>query len=117
RLPCGWRGEPITVAGQHPPADIEVMLLIGAGNRDPERFADPDVFDPMREANQPLSFGAGAHYCIGAALARMEAQVAFPMLLQRFPTLALADGAVRRDRLTLRGYASLPVMVETTSGG
>jgi cytochrome P450 len=104
-----WSREAVAVAGQQIPAYAEVLLLLGAGNRDAERFADPDTFDPMREAHQPLSFGAGAHFCLGAALARMEAQVAFPLLLNRFPTLRLADGAERRDRLTLRGYAQLPV--------
>jgi cytochrome P450 len=104
-----WCREAVTVAGTRIPADAEVMLLLGAGNRDPERFEDADAFDPLREPFQPLSFGAGAHYCLGAALARMEAQLAFPLLLNRFPTLRLADGAQRRDRLTLRGYTSLPV--------
>jgi cytochrome P450 len=99
----------VTVAETPIPAYAEIMLLLGAGNRDPERFEDPDAFNPLRDAIQPLSFGAGAHYCLGAALARMEAQIAFPLLLNRFPTLRLADGAQRRDRLTLRGYASLPV--------
>jgi cytochrome P450 len=109
QLTSRWSREAVTVAGTTIPAYAEVLLLLGAGNRDSERFGDADRFDPLREANQPLSFGAGAHYCLGAALARMEAQVAFPLLLKRFPTLRLADGAVRRDRLTLRGYASLPV--------
>jgi cytochrome P450 len=104
-----WCQEAVTVAGTPIPAYAEIMLLLGAGNRDPERFQDPDAFNPLRDAIQPLSFGAGAHYCLGAALARMEAQIAFPLLLNRFPTLRLADGAQRRDRLTLRGYASLPV--------
>ena len=62
-----------------------VITLLGAGNRDPRRFAAPDTFDPMRSAGGPLSFGAGAHFCIGAALARLEAGVAFPRLLGRFP--------------------------------
>jgi cytochrome P450 len=109
QLTSRWSREAVTVAGMTIPAYAEVLLLLGAGNRDPERFADAHAFDPTREGNQPLSFGAGAHYCLGAALARMEAQVAFPLLLKRFPTLRLVDGAVRRDRLTLRGYASLPV--------
>jgi len=109
QLTSRWCQEAVTVAGTPIPAYAEIMLLLGAGNRDPERFEDPDAFNPLREATHPLSFGAGAHYCIGAALARMEAQIAFPLLLNRFPTLRLADGAQRRDRLTLRGYASLPV--------
>ena len=109
QLTMRWCQEAVTVAGTPIPAYAEIMLLLGAGNRDPERFEDPDAFNPLRDAIQPLSFGAGAHYCLGAALARMEAQIAFPLLLNRFPTLRLADGAQRRDRLTLRGYASLPV--------
>jgi len=109
QLTSRWCHEAVTVAGTPIPAYAEIMLLLGAGNRDPERFEDPDAFNPLRDAIQPLSFGAGAHYCLGAALARMEAQIAFPLLLNRFPTLRLADGAQRRDRLTLRGYASLPV--------
>jgi cytochrome P450 len=109
QLTSRWCQEAVTVAGTPIPAYAEIMLLLGAGNRDPDRFEDPDAFNPLRDAIQPLSFGAGAHYCIGAALARMEAQIAFPLLLNRFPTLRLADGAQRRDRLTLRGYASLPV--------
>jgi cytochrome P450 len=95
------------------PAGAGILLLLGAGNRDPARFADPDRYDPHRYrpggGPPPLSFGAGAHYCLGAALARLEGRVALPLLLSRLPGLAPAGPAVRRDRLTLRGYASLPV--------
>ena len=97
-------GVPLTQYG-------EVVLLIGAANRDPARFHDPDHFDPWRADNQPLSFGAGMHYCLGAMLARMEAKIAFTALLRRYPAIAPAKGAepVRQDRLLFRGYASLPV--------
>lgn len=91
------------------PAGASVLVLVGAANRDPRRFAHAERFDPGRSGNQPLSFGAGAHYCVGAALARLEAQVAFPELLARFAHLDLAGRPLRRDRLTLRGFASLPV--------
>jgi len=104
-----WNREAVTMGGHDVPVGSEVLLLLGAGNRDPERFAAPAEFDPGRTGNQPLSFGAGAHYCLGAALARLEGQVAFPVLLGRLPGLALAGRPQRRDRLTLRGYASLPV--------
>ncbi|MEV6410340.1 cytochrome P450 [Kribbella sp. NPDC051718] len=98
-----------------------VVVLTGAANRDPRRFAAPDRFDPARVDNQPISFGAGVHYCLGAALARAEAQIALPMVLERFPHLALGSAAVRTDQLILRGYKSLPITVTdrvlVTAGG
>jgi cytochrome P450 len=97
------------VAGVPMPAGSRLVCYLGAANRDPERFGDPDRLDLARREGGPLSFGGGIHYCLGAPLARLEAQVAFPALLARFPDLALTDGAVRRDSLTLRGYLSLPV--------
>ncbi|BCL16961.1 cytochrome P450 [Micromonospora sagamiensis] len=103
---------PVTPGGVPVPAGGRVLLLLGAGNRDPERFAEPSRFDPTRPHNQPLSFGGGPHYCLGAALARLEAQVAFPLLLRELPGLALAGEPRHRTRLTLRGYATLPVTVD-----
>ena len=88
-----------------------VMTLLGAGNRDPRRFAEPDTFDALRSDGSPLSFGGGAHFCIGAALARLEASVAFPLLLRRFPRIAPAGEPVRRATLLLRGFETLPVTV------
>src|SRR5215831_7117725 len=99
------------VGGVPVSAGTGVTTLIGAGNRDPRRFADPDRFDPMRADGGPLSFGGGAHFCIGAALARLEGKVAFPRLLNRFPKIAAAGEPVRRDRFVLRGFDELPVTV------
>jgi cytochrome P450 len=90
-------------------AGTEVMVLLAAANRDPDYFPHPDRFDPDRPARQPLSFGAGVHYCLGAPLARLEAQVAFPMLMERLPALESVGEAVRRDRLSFRGFAQLPI--------
>ena len=88
-----------------------LATLLGAGNRDPRRFTDPARFDPMRRDGGPLSFGGGAHFCIGAALARLEGAVAFPRLLSRFPKISAAGQPTRRDTLLLRGFDELPVTV------
>ncbi|MFI9783765.1 cytochrome P450 [Kitasatospora sp. NPDC051984] len=98
-----------TVGGEPVPRDTGMMLLIGAANRDPRRFPDPDRFDPTRGGGRLLSFGGGPHYCLGAQLARLEAVTALPALLRRFPALAPAGPAVRRERLVLRGFRTLPV--------
>ncbi|WP_067507155.1 cytochrome P450 [Actinoplanes sp. TFC3] len=111
-----FAGEDRVVAGLPVPAGAELILFLGAANRDPHRFTDPDRFDPDRPGNAPLSFGAGAHYCLGAPLARLEAQVALPALLRRFPQLAAAGEPERRNRLTLRGWAAQPVALGAATG-
>jgi cytochrome P450 len=88
-----------------------VMTMIGAGNRDPRKFAQPGKFDPLRPDGAPLSFGGGAHFCIGAALARLEGTIAFRHLLDRFPDIAAAGEPVRRETFLLRGFDALPVSV------
>jgi len=104
-------GAGVDVGGVHASRDNVVLPLIGAGNRDPRRFAQPDSFDPARAEGGPLSFGGGAHFCLGAALARLEAAVAFPRVLARFPALAGAGEPRRRQTLVLRGFDTLPVTV------
>jgi cytochrome P450 len=86
-----------------------VVAYLGAGNRDPERFEAPDELRLDRGNNAPLSFGGGIHYCLGAPLARLEAQVALPALAARFPGLALAGPPVRRDSLSLKGFTRMPL--------
>jgi cytochrome P450 len=99
------------VAGVRVPADSRVLVLLGAANRDPRQFPDPDTFDPGRDQGQPMSFGLGVHYCLGAVLSRIEGQLALPMLLHRFPNLALAAEPGERHTLMLRGYETLPVVL------
>ncbi|WP_405089977.1 cytochrome P450 [Micromonospora sp. NBC_01392] len=97
------------VAGLPVPAGRTVVVLTGAANRDPRRFPDPDVFDPSRVDNRHLAFSAGPHHCFGAALARAEGRLVLPLLLDRFPALALAAEPGERRQLMLRGYDHLPV--------
>ena len=92
------------------PAGALVMTAIGAANRDPEVFDDPDRLDLGRASNHHLSFGFGAHFCLGAPLARLEAEVAFDALLTRFPKLELASDTLSyRPSPILRGLVALPV--------
>jgi cytochrome P450 len=90
----------------------ELLLgMLGAANRDPEQFPDPDRLDLGRRPNQHLAFGRGIHFCLGAPLARLEGQVALGALVARFPRLRLAGEAVRGPTVTLRGLARLPIAV------
>jgi cytochrome P450 len=91
------------------PTGGEIVLLLGAANRDPKRFEKPDVFEPGRSGPVPLSFGAGAHYCLGAPLARLEAQTVVPALLRRFPEMELIHPPRRRSRRNLRGWREVAV--------
>ena len=104
-------GHAMEISGLELEAGDNLMPVLGAGNRDPRRFTEPDEFDPRRDEGAPLSFGGGAHFCIGAALARLEGAVAFPRLLRRFPKISPAGEPVRRDTLLLRGFEELPVTV------
>jgi cytochrome P450 len=104
-------GYDTSVAGFPVTGKINIVTLLGAGNRDPRRFTNPASFDPLRPDGGPLSFGGGPHFCIGAALARLEGAVAFPRLFGRFPGIAAAGEPVRRDKLVLRGFDTLPVTI------
>jgi cytochrome P450 len=98
------------VAGRTIPSGGRITLLLGAANRDPEVFADPNRFDVTRpNAREHLAFSAGIHYCVGAGLARLEGAVALRTLTERFPDLRVSGRPVRRDLKTLRGWDRLPV--------
>jgi len=102
--------EDVVLGGKQIRRGQSVIAVIAAGNRDPERFPDPDTLDLKRPDNRHLAFGWGAHYCFGAPLARIEGQVAFGTLLRRLKNLQLAsDEVVWRENLGLRGLAALPV--------
>jgi cytochrome P450 len=99
-------------AGRTPVPDGHLaVLLLGAANRDPRRFADPDRFDTGRPDNRPLSFGGGIHYCLGAPLSRMEATIVLPELVRRFPALRLAGVPRWRRALRMRQLSCLPVEI------
>jgi cytochrome P450 len=99
----------LTIAGFDLSDGQRVLAMLGAANRDAAVFSDPDRLILDRAQQAPLSFGGGIHYCLGAPLARLEAQVAFPALLARFPRLALAGEPVCREGAMVHGHASLPI--------
>ncbi|MGH3475928.1 MAG: cytochrome P450 [Nocardioidaceae bacterium] len=98
------------VGGRRVAAGSLIILLLGGANRDPAVFTDPDRFDVQRpEAAENLAFSSGIHYCIGAALARLEGEVGLQALFRRFPDLALTGPPHRRATRVLRGYDMIPV--------
>jgi cytochrome P450 len=104
--------EDVDIDGMAIAAGEQFVTLLGAANRDPRAFDDPDRFDVGRVGQPPMSFGGGIHYCLGAALARTEGAVVFDRLLDRFPVIEPAWGDERpgyRDTIVLHGLESLPV--------
>jgi cytochrome P450 len=104
----------VDVAGVTIPAGGEVAALLGAANRDPAVFTDPDTFDVGRDDNPHVGFGAGLHFCLGAPLARLELRTALGALLDHAPRLALAAEPVHRPTFVLRAYTAIPLTIRTS---
>ncbi len=100
---------PVEVGGVTVAPGERIAALLGAANRDPAVFADPDTFVADRDPNPHLAFGVGVHFCLGAPLARMELAESLAVLLDRFPRLRLAGEPVSRETFVLRGHRSVPV--------
>jgi cytochrome P450 len=103
--------EEVELGGIKMPAGTPVTLCIGAANRDPAQFPDPERFDVARTPNRHLAFGTGAHQCAGMALARLEGAIAISRFLARFPNYALAGEPTRGGRVRFRGFLSVPCEV------
>jgi pimeloyl-[acyl-carrier protein] synthase len=105
--------EAITIGAVTIPEGEIVLGCVGAANRDPDKFPDPDRFDLRRQGAKHLAFGLGNHYCLGAALAPMEAAIALQALVERYPRLRLARRRLKWMKgLTFRGVTSLPLRVD-----
>lgn len=105
--------EPLDVSGVTIPAGDQIISILGAANRDPAVFVDPDTLDLARSnAARNMSFGGGIHHCLGMALARTEGQIALGSFVRRFPSVRFADEPTLRARFVLRGYDTIPVTID-----
>jgi len=102
---------PMALGGATLPAGTPITIGIGATNRDPAQFLDPERFEVARKPNRHLAFGQGDHVCVGMNVARMEGRIAFSRLLARFPRIALNGQPERDRRIRFRGFKTLPVRV------
>jgi cytochrome P450 len=100
--------EPVELGGLLLPAGTPITLCIGAANRDPAQFSDPERFDIGRTPNRHLAFATGAHQCAGMALARLEGAIAISRFLAKFPRYELKGEPVRGGRVRFRGFLSVP---------
>jgi cytochrome P450 len=102
----------VEIGGISLPAHESIVTLLGAANRDPAHYEDPDTLDVGRQNVRPLSFGGGIHHCLGAQLARLEAELVFTALVERLPGIELPekDAPAWRRSFTLRGLTKLPAV-------
>ncbi|MBM3353483.1 MAG: cytochrome P450 [Betaproteobacteria bacterium] len=104
--------EPMALGSRTLPEGTPITIGIGAANRDPAQFEDPERFEAARKPNRHIAFGQGDHVCVGMNVARMEGRIAFSRLLAKFPKVELAGGPERDRRVRFRGLRRLPVRVE-----
>lgn len=113
--PVHWRmrtcSEDLGIAGETIPRGATIALMLAAANRDPERYPEPDRFDPDRDTHGHLGFGGGSHYCAGAGLARLEAQIAVGELVRRLRDPQMANDPPYRRNAALRGPERLDVAI------
>jgi cytochrome P450 len=110
--------EDIDLRGRRIRKGQRIFLMVGAANRDPSQFADPDRLDVCRHPNRHLAFGSGIHFCVGAQLARAEGQVAISTLLQRLHNPKItAERLDYQETLAIRGLRSLPISFEPAGRG
>jgi cytochrome P450 len=102
---------PMALGGTRLPVGTPITIGIGAANRDPAQFSDPERFEVARKPNRHIAFGQGDHVCVGMNVARMEGRIAFSRLLARFPKIALNGQPERDRRIRFRGFKTLPVRV------
>ncbi|MFI8074062.1 cytochrome P450 [Streptomyces sp. NPDC086033] len=102
----------VAIAGTVIPADTKILMFLGAANRDPARWSDPDRFDPTRDPSGHVGFGMGIHQCIGQHVARLEAEALLTALARRVERFQLAGTPRRHPNNTLRSWASLPLRVQ-----
>lgn len=103
--------EDVIIGSETVSAGTDLHLCIGAANRDPDQFGDPDGMVLDRRPNRHLAFASGAHTCVGLSLARMEGRIAIGRFLQRFPGYELTEGSERGGRIRFRGYSRLPAVL------
>jgi cytochrome P450 len=111
-----FTNEDVEIGDESISAGQPVFAMLGAANRDPARYTDPDRLDVTRDDIRPLTFGGGVHFCLGAALAKAEIEIVFASLLRRFNAIELAESGPRyRDRLVLRGLEGLELGLSATA--
>jgi hypothetical protein len=109
QMSARWTKTDVEIDGKTLKPGEPILVFLGAGNRDPEQFPDPDTVDITRPDNKHLGFGGGVHFCLGGPLARLEARIAITELVRRFPDMQPLEEPSYRPTLALRGLASLRV--------